>query len=331
MNDENKTVIGQAQTVVDAADSPQQEPKTAMTQSVQPAVDKVAEGEVAEKRKQTIEEATTALAETKKALGALDEQNTAKALDALAVVTGKLELIVARDPQMALAPVDVQTVIHDVFSGTTAIEDMIDEARRALKHGEVQKARHLLSGLASEIVVQTTSIPLATYPQAIKAVAPLIDQGKLDEAKVALQAVLGTVVVSKNSVIPLPVERARAMLKEAASLAENAERTKEESKRLTEMLKDAKKQIELAELLGYGGRKKEFRDIYTQLQEVEKKVASGRSGKGFLDGIVTSFRSLFDHAAETKAEKEAGQNEGDADNAENPVEKDQKSTQSMNT
>jgi len=97
------------------------------------------------------------------------------------------------------------------------------------------------------------------------------------------------------------------------------------------MLKDAKKQIELAELLGYGGRKKEFRDIYTQLQEVEKKVASGRSGKGFLDGIVTSFRSLFDHAAETKAEKEAGQNEGDADNAENPVEKDQKSTRSMNT
>jgi hypothetical protein len=290
-------------------------------------VDKVVEGKVEERRAQTMEEATEALAETKKALAALDEKESEKALDALALVTGKLELIVARDPQLALAPVDVQTVVHDIFAGTDTIEDLLDEARRTMKHGEVQKARRLLSGLASEIVIQTKSIPLATYPQAIKAVAPLIDQGKLDEAKVAIQAILGTVVVSNSTVIPLPVERARAMLREADSLAEKAERTEEESRRLAGMLKDAKTQIEMAELLGYGRRKKEFKDIYAQLLDVEKKLALGKWGRGLFEEIVGSFRSLFDHKAEEKNEKAVDPSEGGSEKAEPVGEDGRKSTQ----
>ena len=35
-------------------------------------------------------------------------------------------------------------------------------------------------------------IPLATYPAAIKAVAPLIDAGHMEEAKAALEAALNT-------------------------------------------------------------------------------------------------------------------------------------------
>lgn len=148
------------------------EPKSAMVEAVQPAVDQVVEGKTAEKRRQTIGEAVTALTETKNALAALDEKDTTKALDALAQVTGKLELLLARSPRLALAPVDVQTVVHDIFAGTDTIEAILDEAEYALRHGEVQKARHLLSGVASEIVITTTSLPLATYPKAISAVAP---------------------------------------------------------------------------------------------------------------------------------------------------------------
>ncbi len=121
----------------------------------------------------------------------------------------------------------------------SAMEVAVREIKYALKQGEVQKARHLLSGLASEIVIQTTSLPRATYPQAIEAVAALIDQGKADEAKAALQAVFGTLVVSDRAVIALPVECASAMRK------------------------DTKKQLEMAEPLGYGRRKKDFEGIYT--------------------------------------------------------------------
>lgn len=294
MSDEEVTENTLDQASGNASEVAGAEPKSAMVEAVQPAVDQVVEGKTVEKRRQTIGEAVTALTETKNALAALDEKDTTKALDALAQVTGKLELLLARSPRLALAPVDVQTVVHDIFAGADTIEAILDEAENALKHGEVQKARHLLSGVASEIVITTTSLPLATYPKAISAVAPLIDQGKIDEAKAALQAVLGT-LVSSSVVIPLPVERARAMLKEAESLVEKSDRSAEEDKRLGALLDDARKQLEMAELLGYGRMKKDFKDIYDQIKSVKEKAKSGQSGKGFFDDIMATFRSLFDH------------------------------------
>jgi len=294
MSDEEKTNNTANQADESASAVAVAEPKSAMIESVQPAVDQVVEDKVVEKRKQTMEEAVLALAETKNALAILEKKNAMEALEALAKVTGKLELILARDPGLAFAPVDVQTVVHDVFAGTDTIEDLLDEAEHALKRGEVQRARHLLSGMASEIVIKTRSIPLATYPQAIKAVVPLIDEGKIDEAKAALQTVLGTLVVSNSEIIPLPVERARSMLNEAESLAERPDRGEEEEKRLNAMLEGARKQLEMAELLGYGRKKKDFEDIYIQIKEVKEKFKSGKYGKGFFDQITATFRSLFD-------------------------------------
>ena len=294
MSDEKETQSASGQAGENASEVAIAEPKSAMTEVVQPTVDQVVEGKAAEKRKQTMDEAVTALAETKNALAALDENDTAKALEALAQGTGKLELILARQPELAFAPVDVQTMVHDVFAGTDTIEDLLDDAEHALKHGEVQKARHLLSGMASEIVIKTTSLPLATYPKALSAVAPLIDEGKIDEAKRALQAVLGTLVVSSRVVIPLAVERARALLKEAESLAEKSGRSTEEEKRLGAMLDDAREQLEMAELLGYGRKKSDFQAIYDQIKAVKEKAKSGKSGKGFFDEVTASFRSLFD-------------------------------------
>ncbi|MGS8570856.1 YfdX family protein, partial [Salmonella enterica subsp. enterica serovar Braenderup] len=59
-----------------------------------------------------------------------------------------------------------------------------------------------------------TNIPLASYPAAVKAVVPLIDQGKIEEAKAALQSALNT-LVEERSVLPLPVLRAKLLLKRA--------------------------------------------------------------------------------------------------------------------
>lgn len=293
MSDKEKAKNTSAQASESASGVVIAEPKSAMTEAVQPAVDQVVESKATEQRKQTIDEAVTALANTKKALAALDANDSAGALTALAEVTGKLEIILARNPQLALAPVDVQTIVHDIFAGTDTIEALLDEAEHALKHGEVQKARHLLSGLASEAVIRITNLPLATYPDAIKAVAPLIDQGKIEEAKAALQAVLATQVIS-NLTIPLPVERARAMLKEAEPLAEKSERSAEDDKGLGDLLTEAKQQLEMAELLGYGRKKEDFEAIYAQIKEVQGKIKAGKSGKGFFDGIQASLRSLFE-------------------------------------
>lgn len=267
------------------------EPKPEVVTEVQPEVQKETDSQAADKRKQVLDEAVSALALTKSALAALDEKESARALATLAEVTGKLELIVAREPTLALAPGDVRTIVHDLFANTETVEAMTDEALDALKHGEVQRARRVLALLASEIVIAVTNIPLATYPAAVKSVVPLIDQGKIEEAKAALQLALGT-LVETLSVIPLPILRAKLLVKRAETLTEDGQRSEASGERLQDLLNEARQQLEMAELLGYG-KKKDFEPLYSELKKVKEKTAGGGSGKGWLDEIKARLSKLF--------------------------------------
>lgn len=267
------------------------EAKPEVVTEVQPEVQKETDSQAADKRKQVLDEAVSALALTKSALAALDGKDAARALATLAEVTGKLELIVAREPTLALAPVDVRTIVHDLFANTDTIEAMTDEALDALKHGEVQQARHVLALLASEIVIAVTNIPLASYPAAVKSVVPLIDQGKIEEAKAALQAALSTLVETR-SVHPLPALRARLLLKRAEPLVEDGQRSEASNERLETLLNEARQQLEIAELLGYGKRK-DFESMYDELKKIKQKTGGGGGGKGWLDEVKAKLSRLF--------------------------------------
>ncbi len=268
---------------------PQEQSATA--ESVQSEVEARAADAAAEKRKRLAADAFTALSETKNALKLLAEKKNDEALEALATVTGKLELIVARDPELALAPVDVQVITHDVLADLDTVKAVIKEAREALDDGEIQKARPLVAALASEIVFSTSNIPLATYPDAIKDITPLIDAGKIDEAKKALQVELNTLVIT-NEVVPLPTLRAEVMLKQAEELAEKKERTQEENDNLANLLTGSHDQLQLAEALGYG-KKKSFKPIYEQIEKIEKQTAGGKSGKGWFDKVKQQVSDLM--------------------------------------
>ncbi|WP_431618614.1 heat resistance protein YfdX2 [Enterobacter hormaechei] len=269
--------------------SPESKPE--VVTEVQPEVQKETDSQAADKRKQVLDEAVSALSLTKSALAALDGKDTARALATLAEVTGKLELIVAREPTLALAGVDVRTIVHDLFANTETIEAMTDEALDALKHGEVQQARHVLALLASEIVITVTNIPLASYPAAVKAVVPLIDQGKIEEAKAALQSALST-LVEERSVLPLPVLRAKLLLKRAEPLVEDGQRSEASNERLETLLNEARQQLEMAELLGYGKRK-DFEPLYAELKKIKEKTGGGGCGKGWLDEVKAKLSKLF--------------------------------------
>jgi hypothetical protein len=141
-------------------------------------------------------------------------------------------------------------------------------------------------------VVRTTSIPLATYPSAIKAVAPLLDEGRTDEAKSALQAALNTLVVTTDDVIPLPVLRAEQLLKSAEELAENEERTDTDAESLAALLAEARNQLNIAELLGYGSREA-FKPMYEQLDAIAAKTADGSGGKGWFDKLKRQLSELI--------------------------------------
>ena len=275
----------------DPVESAQTKTKSAATESVQKEVDKKSASKASEKRKHIIAEATAALNETRDALTALDEKKADKALAALEKATGKLEVILAREPGLTLAPVDVAVITHDLLASPDTVKATIHDAEEYLEDGEVQKARPLVASLRSDILFRTISIPLGTYPAAIKETASLIDDGKLDEARAALQVALGTLVTT-DEIVPLPVLRAELLLDGAEALAENKERTAEDNDTLADLLKSARTQLKLAEVLGYGA-KKTFEPLYQQLDQIQEKTSGGKSGKGWFDKIRQQISDMF--------------------------------------
>jgi hypothetical protein len=290
--DRNETKVKQNLTTSKADTLIMKEPenrKEAMN-NVQSGVDSISRKDIQEKRNEVIIEAKSAIQETDSALIALDNKKPKEALAALARATGKLEIILARDPKLALAPLEINVTTHDMAMSLESIKKLRYEAQRLIKDGEIQKARQIIGNLGSEVVISQVNIPLATYPDAIKTISPLIDKGKIEEAKTALSRALNTLVITDN-IIPLPVVRAEKMLKEAEAISENVNRTTKDNDTLSLLIENARYQLEMADALGYG-EKKDYANMYDQLKEVEKKTEKGKSGKGFFTDIKNSLTDM---------------------------------------
>ena len=247
--------------------------------------------QTAQKRKEITAEALAAIEETEKAVHALDKGNKKHAIAALERATGKLELILAREPELALAPVDVSVTTYDLYGvDIEGVKKARKQAEQLLEDGRIQNVRDLLNNLASETVISVSNIPLATYPDAIKRAAKHIDEGKNDQAKHILQAALNTLVVTEK-VIPLPVADAKVALQEAEKLAEKSGRAAGENTQLSRLLMRARSHLELAQALGYG-TEADFKALYTQMDEIEEKTRSGKHGQGFFTKIRSSLQEL---------------------------------------
>ena len=244
-----------------------------------------------DKRKTLMSDATSAIQETQAALKHLDDGNAKEALAALERATGKLDVILARDPALRLAPAAVGVVTYDLQGGVDTVRKARKQAEDLMDSGQLQAARHLLTDLASETVISVTNIPLATYPDAIKSAVKFIDENKKDEAKRVLQTALNTQVVT-NTIIPLPVVKAQESLKAAETLAEKKNRTKDDNDRLKASMDEARGQLEFAQALGYG-TKQDFDKMYAQLADIRSKTADNNSGTGWFSKIKASIEDFL--------------------------------------
>ena len=261
------------------------------TNSAAAKPDQQTQSQTEDKRKKLMTDATSAIQETQTALKRLDDGDTKEALAALERASGKLDVILARDPTLALAPAGVGVVTYDMQGGLDAVNKVRKQVENFMDAGQLQEARRLLKNLASETVISVTNIPLATYPDAIKAAVKLIDQNKKDEAKRVLQTALNTQVVTET-IIPLPVAKAQEALKTAESLAEKKDRTKDDNDRLKASMDQARGQLEFAQALGYG-TKKDFDTMYQQLTEIRDKTADNKFGTVWFAKIKASIANFL--------------------------------------
>ncbi len=263
------------------------------TQSVQSGVDQAAFDKLNQKRSVIFQEAITAIVETQNALTALSQEkpDIESALKSLEESTGKLAIVLARDPELMFAPIDVAVETHDVLVTPEAVKALIYDANYFLDKGRIQKARLILNNLISEVQIHTTAIPLATYPEATKVAARLIDEGKIEEAKQALEAQLRTLVVSKE-VIPLPVLRTSLLLNRIEAMVQKEQRTENENTELSELFLETHAQLEMAKLLDYISDDF-YEELSERLDELQEKSADGKSGTGWFDAIKEKMSDLL--------------------------------------
>jgi len=132
-----------------------------------------------------------------------------------------------------------------------------------------------MQNLASELDIFVTLLPVGTYPVAIKATIPLIEQEKFDEAKKLLIEALETLLLEKI-IIPLPILRAEQTVIKANEIANSENPDKEELKKLVAY---AKEQLKFAEALGYEKMDIDYKDFYKEISKIEKNLKDEESTK----------------------------------------------------
>ncbi|WP_312763556.1 YfdX family protein [Epilithonimonas sp.] len=233
---------------------------------------------------QKVAEASEALAQVYVALDALEAKDTKGALAALEKSTGKLNILLARKPNLGLVPIDVSVKTVDLVADLETIRLIKTAARQALKDNYFQVLRDELAKLASELQITKVELPLATFPEAMKLAAALIDKGKTDEAKVVLYTALNTLVISEER-IPLPILRAQALIAQAKT----DDASKDKKKEVLELLDNAEYQLILAEELGYGKRDREYGELNKAIKELKKSVKNDGDSQALFEKFKTKL------------------------------------------
>ncbi len=276
-----------------------------VTKKVQEAKDDY----VDQKDRQVATEAVDAVNMVVDVVNHLKEKNKEKALETIEKVLGKLEVLIARDPNLQLVPVNVQEQIVD-FPGT--IDDIAaakKEVMRLIDAGEVQKARDIMLSLASELDIFITALPIGTYPVAIKAIIPLIEEEKYDDAIKLLTEALETLAIEKI-VLPLPIMRAEQAIVRASELTKDKEDAKKEE--LKDLTAYAKEQLLLAQALGYGKIDEDYKPLLEEIEKIEKILGSEESTKNIFENLkskLSGFMAGFNKAHKAQAMPQREKNE----------------------
>jgi hypothetical protein len=210
---------------------------------------------------------------TKEARKAIADSSFADAKAYIELGIGKAEALTALNPKLALAPIDFTIETNDLVTNISDIKAISEASEEALEDGKIQVARELLQGLRSELNIKEYKLPIATYPDALKAALVLAKDEKYEAANVLLNATLNTIVI-ENKTIPLPILRAERMLEEVETLVNNDDFNKENVKLL---LENAEYEINFSEALGYGRKDKEFNELYSAIKEVKKQIMDDSS------------------------------------------------------
>lgn len=261
-------------------------------QQARPEIEKQRQQAQQEAEKNLDQEAIAAVEETNKAVSAIAANKIDEAHAAIERATGKINILVARNPTTALIPVSLQVVVIDAApQDSKAILQLASDASKAVDAKDFPAARILLYGLTSEIRVRTYNLPLASYPLALTEAARLLDQQKTQEANTVLLTALNTLAVVDH-VTPLPLVLARAAIDQAKEQSQKDKATAQT------LLETAKKQLERSKELGYAGRDPEYTALNSDISSLEKQLKGSEDATSVFAKLEDRFSAFLKRQSE---------------------------------
>jgi hypothetical protein len=243
-------------------------------------------------------EAIAAIQQTERALTAIGEQRIDEALAAIEQATGKISVLLSRNPATALIPVNVQVTVID--TAPQSISDIVflrDAAEVALDINDLPTTRTLLDSLRSEIRVRTYNLPLATYPVALQRAARLLEEKNMEEAGTVLLVALNTLAVI-DQVIPLPLLLAREAINQAQAAKD---KDKDAAHRVLEFADD--QVVRLMEL-GYTPDNAEYSALRDEISNLRKQLKGKEDTTPLFSRIKEKVASLTRRQSERKTRSE---------------------------
>jgi len=247
----------------------------------------------AEQKAQNVElikEAIKALQYTNNAYIALNSNKKDKALEDLKKAIGELTVVLNKPNAPYLLPVNVTMEATEYVGTIKNIATQITAAKVALAKNQLPIARNILNTLKSEIDIKAINIPLATYPDAIRLAIKYINENKIKEAKDVIAMALNTLVTT-DTIIPIPIIKAQDLVIAASKVV------KKDKKQALKYLEEAKKQLKLAELLGYTSKSDTtYKMLADKINTIESKINHNKNTDSFFDELKSKLKEFKEKA-----------------------------------
>jgi hypothetical protein len=211
------------------------------------------------------EEAIAAIEQAAQAIDSITAGKKADALKAIEEATGKVNIVLARNPELAFIPVSCEALVIDTAPrDIDDIEKLTDAVDAAISVDDLPTARALLGALRSEVRVRTYNLPLGIYPTALQQAARLLDKNS-QAASIALLAALNS-LVTVDQFTPLPLLVAQEAINQAQT---SAQKDKNEAQKV---LETAEFELNRATALGYAAQDPEYAALKDDISKLKKQV-----------------------------------------------------------
>jgi len=233
-----------------------------------------------------VKEAIESLTLAHDAVLALEKKDADKATQSLEKAIGKLEVILASKEVPVLLPIKNVIKVQEYVGSSAEIEQTIKEVKVLLDDGKVQEARVLLHPLVSELDITVISLPLASYPDALKLAAKYIHDKELGKAKEVLYIALST-FAEVTEIVPIPLLKSTDLIASASKIA------KEDKTRAVAYLDAANESLNIAEKLGYVSKSETtYKVLHEEIEKVKKEIKGKNKAEKLFDALVEKLKEF---------------------------------------